>query len=106
MRRDHLEDQARLVVLSTDGDSVMQWLRTGEALSAVLLECTAAGLATCALTHITELPTGRKLLTNLIPRRGTPQVVIRIGTAPEGSELIPPTPRRPLTDIFTVVGSH
>ncbi|MEV6324907.1 hypothetical protein AB0M45_27545 [Nocardia sp. NPDC051787] len=106
MRRDHIEDQARLVVLSTDGDSVMQWLRTGEALSAVLLECTAAGLATCALTHITELPTGRKLLANLISRAGTPQVVIRVGTAPEDSEMIPPTPRRPLTDIFTVVGSH
>ncbi|WP_051023378.1 Acg family FMN-binding oxidoreductase [Nocardia pneumoniae] len=105
MRRDHIEDHARLVVLSTDGDSVMQWLRTGEALSAVLLECTAAGLATCALTHITELPTGRNLLTNLIARPGTPQVVIRVGTAPEDSEMIPPTPRRPLTDIFTVVGA-
>ncbi|MBF6301944.1 hypothetical protein IU459_31015 [Nocardia amamiensis] len=106
MRRAQLRDRARLVVLSTDGDSVTHWLHTGEALSAVLLECTAAGLATCALTHITELPTGRTLLTSLIPRPATPQVVVRVGTAPADSELIPPTPRRPLTDIFTVVDHH
>ncbi|MGV9823585.1 Acg family FMN-binding oxidoreductase [Nocardia xishanensis] len=106
MRRGQLQDHARLVVLSSDGDSVTRWMHTGEALSAVLLECTAAGLATCALTHITELPTGRKLLAGLIPNPATPQVVIRIGTAPDDGDMIPPTPRRPLTDIFTRVGSH
>ncbi|MBF6208760.1 hypothetical protein IU483_32550 [Streptomyces gardneri] len=106
MRRAQLEDRARLVVLSTHADSVPCWLHTGEALSAVLLECTAAGLASCALTDITELPTGRTLLTSLIPRTATPQVVIRIGTAPDDSDTIPPTPRRPITDIFTVTGPH
>ncbi|MBF6223076.1 hypothetical protein IU479_33895 [Nocardia abscessus] len=106
MRRAELEDHARLVVLSTEGDSVTQWLHTGEALSAVLLECTAAGLATCALTHITELPTGRRLLTSLIPSPATPQVLLRIGTAPDDADMIPPTPRRPVTDIFIVTGSR
>ncbi|GAB4585669.1 Acg family FMN-binding oxidoreductase [Nocardia sp. IFM 10818] len=100
-RADIIEDHARLVVLSSPGDSLPEWLRTGEALSAVLLECTVAGLATCALTHITELPTGRTLLTNLVPEHRTPQLVIRIGAAPE-YEQATPTPRRPLTDIFTV----
>ncbi|MEV0032492.1 hypothetical protein [Nocardia sp. NPDC050793] len=102
VRRAGLEDHARLVVLSTDGDSVTNWLHTGEVLSAVLLECTAAGLATCALTDITEIPTGRELLSSLSRGAGTPQVVIRIGAAPDDSDMIPPTPRRPLTDIFTV----
>ncbi|MEU1995748.1 hypothetical protein ABZ511_14960 [Nocardia gamkensis] len=106
MRRARQEDRARLVVLGTEGDSVTQWLRTGEALSAVLLECTAAGLGTCALTHITELPTTRGLLGGLVPRPATPQVLIRIGTAPDDTDLIPPTPRRPVTDIFTVTGSR
>ncbi|MGK8523870.1 Acg family FMN-binding oxidoreductase [Nocardia asteroides] len=106
MRRADLEDHALLAVLSTEGDSVTQWLRTGEALSAVLLECTAAGLATCALTHITELPTGRTLLTSLIPRPASPQVLMRIGTAPDDSATVPPTPRRPVTDIFTVTDSR
>ncbi len=106
MRRAQLEDRAALLVLSTDGDSVTHWLRTGEALSAVLLECTAAGLATCALTHITELPTTRGLLAGLIPRPGSPQVLIRVGTAPDDADMLPPTPRRPVAEVFTVTGSH
>ncbi|WP_280479659.1 hypothetical protein [Nocardia asiatica] len=83
-----------------------RWLRTGEALSAVLLECTAAGPATCALTHIAELPTTRGLLAGLIPRPGSPQVLIRVGTAPDDASMMPPTPRRPVMEIFTVTGSH
>lgn len=100
MRREGTEDRAALVVLSSPANSPTEWLRTGEALSAVLLECASVGLATCALTHITELPTGRSLLAGLLPRPGIPQIVIRIGTAPDDAELHAPTPRRPLTDIF------
>jgi nitroreductase len=106
MRRAELVDRARLVVLSTSRDSVTQWLHAGEALSAVLLQCAVAGLATCALTHITELPAGRKLLAELIPHPSTAQVVIRIGTAPEDEDAIPRTPRRALADIFTSTAPH
>ncbi|MGW3542198.1 Acg family FMN-binding oxidoreductase [Nocardia niigatensis] len=102
MRRAETEDHAGLVMLSSEADSVTDWLATGEALSAVLLECTVAGLATCALTHITELPTGRTILTNLLGHPGTPQIVVRIGTAPAGEPPAPMTPRRPLADIFTI----
>ncbi|MEV6339364.1 hypothetical protein AB0M12_32185 [Nocardia vinacea] len=101
-RRDSLEDQARLLVLSSPRESVTTWLRTGEALSAVLLECTTAGSATCALTHITEIPTGRKAIAGMLPHPGIPQVVIRVGTAPDDEPETPPTPRRPLTDILTM----
>ncbi|MFR9749646.1 Acg family FMN-binding oxidoreductase [Nocardia sp. 004] len=106
MRRAQLEDRARLLVLSTGADSVLHWLRAGEALSAVLLECTAVGLATCAFTHITELEASRELLTNLLPQPSKPQVVIRAGTAPADADPIPATPRRGLSDIFTIVESH
>ncbi|MFQ6399156.1 Acg family FMN-binding oxidoreductase [Nocardia sp. KC 131] len=101
-RRGTLEDHARLVVLSSENESVTAWLHAGEALSAVLLECTAAGLATCALTHITELPAGRSALTELIPHPGFPQVVIRVGSAPDDEQEVPPSPRRPLSDILTI----
>ncbi|WP_109522668.1 MULTISPECIES: Acg family FMN-binding oxidoreductase [Nocardia] len=103
-RRGDIDDRARLLVLSTVSDSTSQWLQTGEALSVLLLECTAAGLATCTLTHITELPAGRGVLAGLLPRPGVPQVVIRVGTAPEDAEqdMIAPTPRRPVTDILTL----
>ncbi|MFI8977010.1 Acg family FMN-binding oxidoreductase [Nocardia asteroides] len=98
-RRADSVDNARLAVLASADESPLSWLRTGEALSAVLLECTAAGLSTCALTHITELPASRRTLIGLLGHPGTPQVVLRIGIAPTG-ELHPPTPRRPLTEVL------
>ncbi|MBF6094007.1 Acg family FMN-binding oxidoreductase [Nocardia cyriacigeorgica] len=101
LRRGDLDDHARLAVLSCTDDAPLPWLRTGEALSAVLLECTAAGLATCPLTHITELPSSRRIIAGLIPRPAVPQVVVRIGAAPEEPQQ-PPTPRRPVTEFFTV----
>ncbi|WP_216916668.1 Acg family FMN-binding oxidoreductase [Nocardia noduli] len=101
-RRGDLDDHARLLILSSVSDSPLQWLHTGEALSLLLLECTAAGFATCALTHITEPPAGRDVLAGLLPRPGVPQVVVRIGIAPKDEEPITPTPRRPLADVLTV----
>lgn len=87
-RRPGHVDQARLVVLSSPEDSRRHWLRTGEALSAVLLECTADGLGTCPVTHLTELPEGREALAALLPRQAYPQVLIRVGNSPA-------TPTRP-----------
>ncbi|WP_040836142.1 Acg family FMN-binding oxidoreductase [Nocardia brevicatena] len=100
-RRGELEDQARLWVLSTPDDSVLHWLRTGEALSTVLLECTAAGLATCPMTHITELPTTRRAVMNLAGSQDLAQVVVRVGLAPDHEEH-PVTPRRPPSDFLTI----
>ncbi|BAW07631.1 Acg family FMN-binding oxidoreductase [Nocardia seriolae] len=100
-RRAGLTDAAALAVLGTHDDSPLRWLHTGEALSAVLLECAAAGLASCALTHVTELPATRRDLADLLPHRILPQVVLRVGGAPE-SEQRPQTPRLPLSEIFTV----
>jgi nitroreductase len=102
MRRADLRDRARLVVLSSTRETVPEWLHTGETLSAVLLECTVFGLTTCALTHITETTAGRKVLASLIAHPGVPQVLIRIGTHPPDEQESPPTPRRPLVDMFTV----
>ncbi|MEV5834864.1 hypothetical protein [Nocardia sp. NPDC052112] len=101
LRRGQLEDQSRLIVLSTLGETPAQWLRTGEALSEVLLECTARGLATCALTHITELVASRWVIADLLPDKGVPQVVIRIGIAPEDTDPVR-TPRRPLEEVLEV----
>jgi nitroreductase len=46
------EDHAKILLLSTDGDARVDALAAGEALSAALLECTMAGLATCPVTHL------------------------------------------------------
>ena len=94
-------DQSTVLVLSTDADTHDDALRSGEALSAVLLECTLAGMATCTLTHLTELWSSRNLIGNLTGRTAMQQVLIRVGEAPVRGEDPPMTPRRPLGEILT-----
>jgi hypothetical protein len=95
------QDQSTVLVLSTDGDTHDDAFRCGEALSAVLLECTLAGMATCTLTQLTELQSSRHLIGTLTGRAAMPQVLIRVGEAPVLRELPPATPRRPLRDVLT-----
>jgi hypothetical protein len=64
------------------------------------LDCTVAGLATCTLTHVTELPKSRATIAELTGDRGYPQVLIRIGKAPLLEETAAPTPRLPLSDVM------
>jgi hypothetical protein len=100
-RRAHVdEDHSRILVLSTYDESHHSVLTCGEALSAVLLDATMAGLATCTLTHVTELPASRGVVAELIGRDTIPQVLIRVGLAPAIEEIPPPTPRRPLGDVY------
>jgi len=94
------EDHSKILVLSTYDESHYSVLRCGEALSALLLDATMAGLATCTLTHITELPASRGVVTELIGRDTIPQVLIRVGLTPAIEEIPPPTPRRPIDDVF------
>jgi hypothetical protein len=94
-------DQSTVLVLSTDEDTRAEALRSGEALSAVLLECTLAGMATCTLTHLTELWSSRNLIGNLTGRTAMQQVLIRVGEAPVRGEDPPMTPRRPLDEVLT-----
>jgi nitroreductase len=96
-------DQAKVLVLSTSGDARADALDCGQALSAVLLECTVVGLATCTVTHVTELHASRDIIRELIPNAGAvPQVLIRIGMAPTGKGAPEPTPRRPMRDVLEV----
>lgn len=95
-------DHAKILVLSTydnDRDSV---LRCGETLSAVLLDAAMAGLATCTLTHITELRASRNIVASLIEQTTTPQVLIRVGQIPAIEDVPSATPRRPIDEVFEV----
>jgi hypothetical protein len=94
------QDQSKVLVLSTDGDTPEHAFRCGEALSAVLLECTLAGMATCTLSHLTELSSSRHLIGTLTGRAAMPQLLIRVGEARVLGELPPITPRRPLPDVL------
>lgn len=94
------EDHATIVLLSTDGDGRGDALASGEALSSVLLECTMAGLATCPVTHVTELHVTRDLIKSLFDRDATPQVLVRVGVVPVTEKPPPPTPRRSLSEVL------
>ncbi|BBY08216.1 Acg family FMN-binding oxidoreductase [Mycobacterium noviomagense] len=95
------EDHSTILVLSTDSDTRVDALATGEALSAVLLECTLAGLATCPVTHVTELHVTRDIIAGLLNDDNVrPQVLVRVGLAPTTETPPPPTPRRPLAEVF------
>lgn len=95
-------DESTVLALSTPDDSPAAALECGEALSQVLLECTLAGLATCPVTHLTEEPSARRVLAELIGHAGVPQLLIRVGRVPALDQGAPVTPRRPLSDILLV----
>ncbi|MGI5132846.1 Acg family FMN-binding oxidoreductase [Pseudonocardia sp. CA-107938] len=92
-------DGAVLLVLGTASDDPLSQLRAGEALSSMLLHATDLGLATCPLTQPLEVgSTYRALRDELLGARLAPQVILRVGWAPQGP--VPPTPRRPLEDMI------
>lgn len=93
-------DHSLVLVLSTERDSQPSWLRAGEALSAVLLSCTVEGLATCALTHLTELPECRTIVEGLLPSTVLPQILVRVGHSTNPHPR-PATHRRPLDEILS-----
>ena len=99
------EDHSKVAVLSTFNNERREVLKCGEMLSAVLLEATMIGLATCTLTHITEQHAGRNLVASLIDQATTPQVLIRIGLGSDVEDLPPLTPRRPFDEVFQVRSS-
>jgi len=96
------DDRAVITVLSTADDGPAAALHCGEALSAVLLEATAAGLSTCTLSHLTEVPESRAEVADLIGGDSRPQVLVRIGRAPALEGAPAPTPRRPLDDVLDI----
>jgi hypothetical protein len=97
-------DQSVIVVLSTYSDSRRDALGCGETLSDVLLEATLAGLASCTLTHMTELEASRDIVRALIDADDQPQLLVRIGYVPSTAQMPVPTPRRPLADVLEFRG--
>jgi nitroreductase len=95
-------DHSKVLVLSTFDDSRDNTLQCGEALSRVLLECTAAGFATCTLTHMIEIHASREAVRRLVGRHAEPQVLIRVGRAGDGREASDRTPRRPVDEVLEV----
>ncbi|MET8764903.1 nitroreductase family protein [Lentzea sp. NPDC004782] len=96
------QDAGSLIVLSTSSDDELSRLRAGEATSAVLLEATSAGLASCPLSQPLEVVETKDLVRDQVLGGSTcPQLVIRVGWAGFNADPLPATPRRPLADVLT-----
>ncbi len=96
------EDAAVVVGLSTDADDAIEWLRTGEATSVVLLTATALGMASCPVSEPLEIvETREQAKAQLFDGEGFPQMLLRIGWAPVNADPLPATPRRPLSEVVT-----
>ncbi|MBW0012698.1 NAD(P)H nitroreductase [Mycobacterium sp.] len=94
-------DHSEVLVLSTPhDDSRLDVLRCGEALSAVLLDCTAAGMATCTLTHMTEIAPSRDIVAQITGTTGRPQLLLRVGKSSLNGQHVEPTARRPATEVL------
>jgi len=94
-REPGLTDGGLLAVLGTASDDRLSQLRAGEALSAVVLHATRAGLATCPLSEVLEIEETRTALRDeVLEGTLTPQLLVRIGWAPP--EPLPATPRLPV----------
>jgi hypothetical protein len=70
---------AEFLILATSSDTREQWLRAGEATSAVWLAATSAGLVVSVLSDVVEIPDARTLLRHLLRPPGCPQLVFRMG---------------------------
>lgn len=68
-----------LVLLGSADDTPSGWLRTGRALSLVLLTLTDAGVVTQPLGPVTDLPTTRLRLQHELGLLGHPQLLLRAG---------------------------
>ena len=86
----------RLAVLSTARDEPADWLRAGQALQRVLLTAARNGLATSLLYQPIELHDRERRDEGWWPWRECPQMIIRVGYGPQGTD----SPRRTVDDIL------
>ncbi|BEL06955.1 NAD(P)H nitroreductase [Actinoplanes sichuanensis] len=88
-----------IMVLATDGDTPLDWLRAGQALQRVLLTATLLGLATTPISQPVEVPAVRAAL--LGGSAGAcPQMVLRVGYG----RVCGRSPRRALDEVLQPEG--
>jgi nitroreductase len=68
-----------LVLLGSDSDGPLGWLRTGRALASILLVATDAGLVTQPLGQVTDVAATRAQLQRSLGLLGHPQLLLRVG---------------------------
>ena len=102
-----VDDNAVMLVLGTQTDDRLAWLRAGEATSVVLLTATAMGLASCPVTEPLEIAETRESVrSDIFGGSNYPQMLLRVGWAPINADPLPATPRRDLSDVVEWIAGH
>lgn len=96
LHRDLVAASPLLVILGTDGDAPLDWVRGGEALERVLLRVESEDLRVAFLNQPVEIAELRPRVGDLAGRPGSPQIILRIGYGNAG----PGTPRRPVSEVL------
>jgi nitroreductase len=89
------------LVLAGEADDRLEWLRAGEALSAVWLTAVTEGLSVSPMSDVAEVPSTRALLRGVLAGIGYPFIVLRVGKA-EPASGAPQAPRRDPAEAITV----
>ncbi len=90
-----------LIVIGTDADDRLAWLRAGEALSQLWLHATTDSLAVVPLSQVVEVEeTRRSLRFEVLGGAVHPQILVRMGWQELGLSRRRPTPRRPVDDVL------
>jgi nitroreductase len=89
-----------VLVLGTDADGPADRLRAGRALERVLLSATAAGLATSPLGQAVDIEATRALVRSATGGTGHTQMIMRVGFPNRSEAPLPPTRRRPVSDVL------
>ncbi len=85
-----------LVLLTSRHDCLEDWLATGEALAHLLLRARVANVWASFFNQPIEVAKLRVQLQALFPQKGYPQILLRLGYAPDTK----PTPRRPVDEVL------
>jgi hypothetical protein len=88
------------LVLCAADDGPEAWLLTGEVLCRLWVRAMQEGLSLVPLSQPVEVDQTRATLGALIGRDTHPQLVVRIGWQEIGRSSLPPTSRRPLSDVL------
>ena len=90
---------AAYLILYGDAVDTADWLRAGEALSAVLLTAVSCGLAVAPLTDVLEVEHPRELVQGLLREGGMPYALVRCGYPVDPTPLAT-APRRSAGDVI------
>jgi hypothetical protein len=88
-----------VVLMGTEDDDRYSWLLAGRALGRVLLRATAAGVVASPLTQALDWPVTRTRLQSRLSLVGHPQMLLRMGYAPDAAGKAV-SGRRPVADVL------